>query len=393
MNDFLKTIKISFDTDRQSVDRITRFLKDIQDDASINFKLDKDALNSMQELTTLLNEQAKAAKDLGRFKEVVSKGIISNDAAKSLNEQLNNIEDLEEEIERVTDLIEQLSNVQSDNAKQAIKDLNEYLKTLKDSESKMVKSDSFEGLGFQKGGLLDSIKTGSKLGIIVWGINQLGGLFNKFVGDIKSLFKEAWSELKQTIDYSQMTNPQLRNQALAYGFNPAQNYAYSKTMQMMGFSSFDDLYFMNAQERSKFQEKFVEYQDRYIRMYDSGFFKDLQNYEWEMTEFKEDLTYDVMQWLVDNKDTLKNLLLVLTDFAKGTLEALGWLLDAFSSGRERTESERRASVLDIINNHSNVANSTSVKIDNTFNNVDSKDRTWLANAGAMTYEQIIQALT
>ena len=82
----------------------------------------------------------------------------------------------------------------------------------------------------------------------------------------------------------------------------------------------------------------------------------------------------------------------MLDLSKFVISALSWIVK-YLGGGERSSSERLAASSDIINSYSSSNRNTSVKIDNTFNNVAKEDQTWLSNAGQMTYEQVIQALT
>lgn len=301
------------------------------------------------------------------------------------------IEELQNDA-KFDDLDLSLSTSSIDSLKELLTLLRQIHEEQESPDEQQPEDNKFEGFGFKKGGLVDSVKTYGKTGAAIWGLQQLQKIGQAFIEGLKSAFADAWEELGEVLDYSQLTDAKVREQAFTYGFSQSENYAFSQTMELMGFSSFEDLYYMNSQQQAKFQEKFLEYQERYAELYDSGYFADMQDFQWEMQEFKEDITYEVMTWMMDNKETLMNLMEVITELAMFTIEALGWLVDYFGSQSERSDSARRAETVDIINNNSVSASTTNVKIDNTFNNVDNKDRTWLANAGEMTYEQIIQAL-
>ena len=206
---------------------------------------------------------------------------------------------------------------------------------------------------------------------------------------LANIFKDAWSNLSDILSYSRLSNADIRKTAFEFGFNPAQNYAYTQTMQLMGMSDIEDLAYMTKGQRSKFQEKFEEYSARYTKLYDSGFFDKLEEFNWEMEEFKQDMEYEVMQWFVDNKDTIRAILDGIMTITKAVLQIFGWLLGG-SQGRRTSEeilaeTERRLNI-------STTNNNNNVSINNTFNGVGQSDKTWLANAGAMTYEQVIRSM-
>lgn len=400
MDSFIKSIKLSFDVDKQNVAQVKALLDSIQKDAKFDFSVDVANVDTMRDLVELIEQQMNASKQFKDFESAVTAGYISEETAANLQAQIDQLHAIEDEIDSTRELIEELSKLQDDSSKKTIEDLKKYIDKLKEAREEITgqteepdeSGGGFEGIGFKSGSLAESIRKGGKVGVAAWGAQRLMQIGQAFLDGLKNVMSDAMEEMKDVLTYSQLTDAQVREQAFTYGFSQSENYAFSQTMDLMGFSSFEDLYYMNSQQQAKFQEKFLEYQERYAELYDSGYFTDMQDFQWEMQEFKEDMTYEVMTWMMDNKETLMNLMEVVTELAMFTIEALGWIVDYFGTQSERSDSARRAETIDIINNNSVSTNSTNVKIDNTFNNVDNKDRTWLANAGEMTYEQIIKAL-
>lgn len=400
MDSFIKSIKLSFDVDKQNVAQVKALLDSIQKDANFDFSVDVANVDTMRDLVKLIEQQMNASRQFKDFESAFTAGYIDEETAANLQAQIDQLHAIEDEIDSTSALIEELSKLQDASSKKTIEDLKKYIDKLKEAREEITgqteepddRGSGFEGIGFKSGSLAESIRKGGKIGAAAWGAQKLMQIGQSFLDGLKNVMSDAMEEMKDVLTYSQLTDAQVREQAFTYGFSQSENYAFSQTMDLMGFSSFEDLYYMNSQQQAKFQEKFLEYQDRYAELYDSGYFTDMQDFQWEMKEFKEDLTYEVMTWMMDNKDMLMNLMEVITEFAMFTIEALGWIVDYFGNQSERSDSARRAETIDIINNNSVSKNSTNVKIDNTFNNVDNKDRTWLANAGEMTYEQIIKAL-
>ena len=400
MDSFIKSIKLSFDVDKQNVAQVKALLDSIQKDANFDFSVDVANVDTMRDLVELIEQQMNASKQFKDFESAVAAGYITEETAANLHAQIDQLHAIEDEIDSTRDLIEELSRLQDESSKKTIEDLKKYIEKLNEAREEITgqteepneSGGGFQGIGFKSGSLAESIRTGGKVGAAAWGAQKLMQIGQAFLDGLKNVMSDAMEEMKDVLTYSQLTDAQVREQAFTYGFSQSENYAFSQTMDLMGFSSFEDLYYMNSQQQAKFQEKFLEYQERYAELYDSGYFTDMQDFQWEMQEFKEDLTYEVMTWMMDNKETLMNLMEVITEFAMFTIQALGWIVDYFGNQSERSESSRTAATVDIINNNSVASNSTNVKIDNTFNNVDNKDRTWLANAGEMTYEQIVKAL-
>lgn len=217
--------------------------------------------------------------------------------------------------------------------------------------------------------------------------NALNEGTDKFTSVIKKLFSDAWKELGNILKYSQLTDTSVREMKLGYGLSDSQAYGYSKALEVTGISSLEDLMYANEQQRSLFEQAFEKYSDRYSDLYDSGFFSTLQEYQVEMNEFKEDLKLQVVEFFVDNKDVIKGGMIALMKLSEITLDILNKIGSLFGSSK----SSSLAMSSDSVRNYQSTK-STNISIDNTYNGVGREDRSWLANAGSMTYAQIINAL-
>lgn len=397
MDEFVKSIKLSFDYDKKSVSDVRSIIENLKKESKFEaLKLDDASIKSMKDLVEAIDKTSDVSEYLSDFTDALDKGIIDKDTAIAFQLQIDQLNALDDQISTTAKLIDELSKFSSDDAKENVKQLTALLDKLKEERKKFTgededtDEDKFEGFGGD--GFFASSAKGKK-GIKYWGLQQLKKLFDSFIEGIKNTFDNALDEMDSILSYSQLTDSQIREQAFSYGFNPAQNYAYSKTAELLGISSFEDLAFMNNQQRQKFYEKFNEYNEQYTSLFDSGYFEEMQEFKWEMAEFKEDMTYDFMHWMMDNRDTLMNFMSVIASAAETTVEALGWIVDYFGNRSERSTSSRSATTADIIRNNSVSNKNTNVKIDNTFNNVDSSDKAWVARSEQMTFEQIMRALT
>ncbi len=225
------------------------------------------------------------------------------------------------------------------------------------------------------------------------GLTTLIGVNESGFGALTSLAKDAWGELQSLVEYSKLSTKDVREQMFSYGFTFAENYAFDKTMGLLGLGDVEDLWYLNQQEQSKFMEKFGEYSDRYTQLYDQGFFEDMQEYNWEMEEFKEDLRYSIIQWMVDNKDIIKSGMEAIMTIAEWILKFFGWI---FGGGGTVSESEKAAKTSEILNtygNHYGNVSNVNVDVGGVTNNyarpgVD----TAATNPAEMTYRQILQVL-
>lgn len=314
-------------------------------------------------------------------------GGISQDVIDGAAEQLRELRDIDSNISKTIAAMRALQELHTDEANVTIEKLNERLEQLQKARDELTKKPQEEEASkWKKIGDMIADAAGVKL-------LDIGAK----IGDtIKSAFSDAWQELNNMLEYTRLTNATIREQAFTYGFTVPENYAFSKASQLLGISSEEDLMYMSDTQRAKFYEKFNEYSEKYSKLYDSGFFSDLENYNWEMQEFREDIQFELIQFFMDNKDLITSAMHGLIDLAEFTVSALGWIVRTLGGGEQRTISERMAAqreALGITNNQTNMTtNTTNVNVDNTFNGVSKQDQTWLANAGSMTYQQIIDAL-
>lgn len=215
----------------------------------------------------------------------------------------------------------------------------------------------------------------------------------------KDLFTEASKTLSDLASYnlssSLVINSDAREQMLQYGLTESENYAFSKVKEEMGIKSEEDLFYMNESQRERFAERIGYYTDKYDSLNQSGFLQDWQNYQIEMQEFKQEMTMDVAQFLVENKDTIKTFMETGLSFMKTVVNILGWFTENLGNG-QRTDASRYNRTSDILASHS-VNNNSNVNIsqNNNFNGDTSSNRNManiVANLNSKAFSQIINAL-
>lgn len=220
--------------------------------------------------------------------------------------------------------------------------------------------------------------------------NQFKDVFNSIVSNFKISMTDVIDEMKSMLEYSQLSSSKTRELAFGYGFSSSEAYGWEKALAAVGLKNEEDLYYANEQEMAQFREAFTKYSTQYSQLYDSGFFKTMQDYQFEMADFKNEMQLEVVKFFMENKEAIKSGMKGIMEISKVILQIFSWLVGVFGRG---TQSDL-ASTSDIVNQYTQTSNSknTSVSVNNTFNNVAKEDETWLANAGSMTYEQVIQAL-
>ena len=223
--------------------------------------------------------------------------------------------------------------------------------------------------------------------------DALQDIATSLIQGLANVIGSALDEMGTVLKANRLSNADTRELAFRYGFNAAEVYAWQKASDALGFRSEEDMLYATDSQRQLFTKTFTTFAEKYTALYDSGTFDTLEEFEVEMKAMKEEFTLDVAAWFVENKDTLKALMTAVLDLTKAILGWLGGMIKHsqgdFSTRRHMSsvqfDYERGSS---LVNNNSNV----NVRIDNSFTNVQKEDQSWLANAGQLTYQQVIRAL-
>lgn len=364
MNEYTKKLILEVQVDKTEMQKIERQF----DDLTLSHIISPEAYEEFKQRFVDMQTRMKKIEDL---KESISeiKMFGGEDAKKALKEMTEELEKLQAEAEEAQE--GSLENEESGEGKSKLSQAGDYIKQ-----------------AFGKDGAI-----GKKL------ISGFESVMNSIKDGIKDIIESAINEFKEMASYdlanTTQYNAEAWNTTMTYGLTGADAYAFNKAKETIGVSSDDEFYqaMMSPALQNSFKEYFKQYQKEYeenkeMALKTQEFYK-----EWE--DFKRDMMYEVMDFFTENKDTIMSVMKAAMNFFEAILSLVGWIADALGV-QERSESQRAAATADIINNYkggNTNTNNTSVKIDNTFNGVAQQDKSWLQNAGNMTYEQVIKALT
>lgn len=194
---------------------------------------------------------------------------------------------------RVKGLLEQRSNAKTDEERAKI-----------DSEISTVQNDTKQTQQLSRSAMASNFANYALKGVD----SLLKDINKKIIEGIKSITKEAISTLKDVASYdlgnSLFVNSSARNQALKYGLNDSQNYAYTQTSKIMGISSEEDLFFMNSNQKELFTTLMQKEQSIYDKMTANGTLEEFQQMQVDIALLKQEFIADVVSFIVDNKDTI-----------------------------------------------------------------------------------------
>ena len=222
-------------------------------------------------------------------------------------------------------------------------------------------------------------------------LSILSKIAEKALKKLKEIVDDSVDELHNVIDYSRLSNKDVREQAFEFGFSPAENYAYSKAMDVMGLSGFEDLYFLTEKQWKRFNDNFEKFSERYSNLYDGGFFESVEDYNYRLAEWEEEMKYEFLEFFVDNKELIMGSLDVLTELLGYVTAATRWLLGGDS--QELDERKRARRVAEIINTQNgSTTKNTTVTFSPVFNGVGSETKASLDTSLSLVKEQILLAL-
>lgn len=211
-------------------------------------------------------------------------------------------------------------------------------------------------------------------------VDGVSKIASDFLSSIGKLFKDAWKELDTMLQSSLLTNSNTRQNAFTYGFDASESYGFDKAKEMLNIQNEEDLFYMDDTQQNKFQEIMTKYSEKYDKLYDSGFFDKYLEFQIEMKEFKLDMQMEIIEFFMDNKDTIKKFMELTMSAMEFIVEALGWLMNNLGGPSETSDENKLSNINDIINSYSS-NNSTvtqSFNNNNTFNgNTDSQKEAYL----------------
>lgn len=291
------------------------------------------------------------------LERAVKGGILRGASKSNIENSVKQLKTTSALIKEINRQIDEYSNVSTKEARQFVKNLKSVRREL---GGKAEKSDG--NLFTQK-------------------LTDISGMF---LSKLKGIFTDAWDELSTLLNFSKLSNAETRNLAFSYGFSSSQAYGFTQAKSLLGVSSDEDIFYMNAQERQQFYDAFTKYTQKYDQLYESGFFKTLQDYQVEMQEFQLDMRLNVAEFFIDNKDAIKAGMNALMTLAEWTVKGFSFLIERLSFG------STASSASDIVNNYA--SRSVNVKIDNTFNGTTKEIEANVGNVWKNNLAQIIQAL-
>lgn len=223
--------------------------------------------------------------------------------------------------------------------------------------------------------------------------------FKSIFNDIKKGVLDAFDPTEGIASYDMGTslfmNRQARERSMRYGLSAGQTYALTTTMGMLGMNE-EDLMWMNAGQKEKFNEMMTKYNAFYDEMQSSGVMQKVQEAQLEVKMLKEDLKNSFLLWIAENKDVIKNTLTAIMEFLKVIATVVGGVFNLMNfskwgSGSSALSADELNNTYNSSSNNINLTSNVN-QTNNISSEADAKDvMDTLSNSNIKRYRQAIEA--
>lgn len=403
-NSYIKTLTLNLRTlfDRKSTGQVEEWIDDI-----------KQSVNEIKWLDDNAFKQAanKIKADFNNL-EIVKQGLIQGAELERIRQAY---QEQQEHLARIEILKKEIAEIEMfDKDNENLDALKQKLAELQKSDFAVNDGDDDSGNGSFFGGFKEGFKewreqasdmnaAGKKAfgnmtqTIASWAFKALDAIKSFVNAAIEAMQEMATWDLQN----SSVFNQDAVEMYMQTGLQGADAYGMSKALKTQGFSNIDQFIeampFMN-QEQLEYMQEIAEINAKQYEE-DLEIAKAFQEFQVEYDKFKQELQKSLIDFFMENKDTIMAILQVLMNHLGAILEIVDGIFRLFSDARERSEEEKKQATADILGvsssiltNNNTTNNTSNVNVNNTFNGVGQQDQSWLANTGQMTYQQIIEAL-
>ena len=137
---------------------------------------------------------------------------------------------------------------------------------------------------------------------------------------------------------------------MQYGFSGSEAYAFEQAFKGM---SLDDIAKMTPEQRDFYMNLFNQYLSEYEKMEEKGILQSLQDVQLDWEQFQRELKFTFMDFIADNKGTIKTALDLGIDLANIAIPAISGLLKAVTWIANKLTGYSGVSSADVINNWTN----------------------------------------
>lgn len=400
----IETLPVKFDDEK-----IAKDLKEAVEKA--RSEVDDSTLQLLNASTTLTDEQKQAAYEaydkqteaLFKIKklkdEIAAQEMFGNEDSEILNELKKELEDIKEEAEK-------LGLKEDDNG-------DYQRRSSKNKDEDQATDDEEEQSDFGSGWKDAKQSWAAEHTAAVYGkkafdkmADSIENFKDKALETLKKFAEDALEELEEMASWdvfgSTKYNKDASEMYMSYGLQGADAYAMNKALEATGIDDIetyltDPMVRGNQALLDAFDEQYEIAKKQYKE--DLEIAKAYQEFQREFDVFKRELKKSLIDFFMDNKDTIMTILKFLMKSMQFLVDLVGDIVSFFggNTAKDRNDEQRQSDMNELlgVTNNSTISydnRSNNVNVNNTYNGVGKVDQGMLQNVGQMTYQQIIEYL-
>lgn len=399
----VETLPVKFDDDK-----IAKDLKEAVEKA--RSEVNDSTLRLIDASTTLTDEQKQAAYEaydkqteaLFKIKklkdEIAAQEMFGNEDSEILNELKKQLEDIKEEAEKLGLKEDDNGDYQRRSSKDKDKDQADDEEEQSDFGSGW--EDAKKGWAAEHTAAVYGKKAFDKMA------DSIEKFKDKALETLKKFAEEALKELEEMASWdvfgSTKYNKDASEMYMSYGLQGADAYAMNRALKATGIDDIetyltDPMVQGNQALLDAFNEQYEIAKSQYKE--DLKIAKAYQEFQREFDVFKRELKKSLIDFFMDNKDTIMTILKFLMKSMQFLVDLVGDIVSFFggNTAKDRNDEQRQSDMNELlgVTNNSTISydnRSSNVNVNNTYNGVGKVDQSTLQNVGQMTYQQIIEYL-
>lgn len=396
MDSYVKSMKLSIDAafsdaSKKSMHDFVEGLKETK----INLISDNDVKEFSNKLDRAFSDS-----------QVVKSGLLPDEKLQELKSIYLDKQKKELEIKGLQQLIKEFETLGYTG--EEVKDAEDRLAELLGKQVNEAKK-SANGVGAFGGGFKNAAKewAADKLDMSKQGekaFNKMKDTISKWATKsleaIKSFVQDALKEMSNMASFSANTtkyNATSSEMLMNWGLSGADAYAVQSALQSTGIGSIDTL-LTDPTISKELMDAFKKDVDLARKQYeeDIEIAEEYQKFQREFSVFKRELQKEVIDFFMNNKDTIKSFLEITMQSMKTIVKivaAIGEFLTAEGSYKTTSDSERQQITSDILGISTNGGSTKSItmNMNNTYNGVNYQDKQSLIDSDNLRYRQGIAA--
>lgn len=235
-----------------------------------------------------------------------------------------------------------------------------------------VVGSDFSDMTSSLGGILSGFQKGFVGGLVATGA--------AFIASLGKTLKDGAEAAKELLASNRMSDSGTRETMFDWGTSRAGAYGVNQAMDIMGYSSQEDFMMADPNEQKQFLELQKKFANKYIEMQESGLFEEMLQSQIEMAEFEKELEMQEAEFYMENQESIMAIKEFTMQIQMILVQLFGWITKLGNPKYTKVDTKKASDILQSYSTTTTNNKTTSVSIDNSFNNQGISDQSSVENA-------------